>query len=315
MPYLGSLPVALQLAAYREWQRVGAEYIRLAITGTAISTLAALSSTSHRDMLRTVRRREDESKRAMAAAQRSREAAEEEQEWAERANTLKTQFLADMSHELRTPLNAILGYAQLMREELRSTADVPKETMQDIASVEQAGEHLLLVVNDILDASRLEAGRMPLNPEAVAVADLMSAVHEHARTRRVEADVEYVGAHGDAYVHCDVGLMSKLIVLLAVELSMGGRGKIVVGSQLLDGAHIELHLSTLNGADDDSPGSIAAGLSELRGTLLGALEAALGTRAERGLAGDIKVTLKRVKSSTSGDAANHRPDESPGTSE
>ena len=79
---------------------------------------------------------------------------------AEAANYAKSQFLANMSHELRTPLNAILGYAQILQ---RNTA-IPAEIQKKIAIMERSGEHLLTLINDILDLSKIEAGKLELQP-------------------------------------------------------------------------------------------------------------------------------------------------------
>lgn len=79
---------------------------------------------------------------------------------AEAANDAKSQFLANMSHELRTPLNAILGYAQILQ---RNTI-IQTEVREKIAIMERSGEHLLTLINDILDLSKIEAGKLELQP-------------------------------------------------------------------------------------------------------------------------------------------------------
>ncbi len=90
---------------------------------------------------------------AMAEAQTARTAAEQ-------ANELKTQFLANMSHELRTPLNSIINFTRILGTGLRGP--VTPEQRDYLARVRQSGEHLLGLINDILDLSKIEAGHMDL---------------------------------------------------------------------------------------------------------------------------------------------------------
>jgi len=91
---------------------------------------------------------------------------------AEEANLAKSRFLATMSHELRTPLNAILGFSEVMKGELFGTHNVPayKEYSNDIHS---SGEHLLMLINEILDLSRVEAGRYELREESFALVNIV----------------------------------------------------------------------------------------------------------------------------------------------
>ncbi|KFB10122.1 sensor histidine kinase [Nitratireductor basaltis] len=91
---------------------------------------------------------------------------------AEEANLAKSRFLASMSHELRTPLNAILGFSEVMAKEV--LGPIENDTYRDYASdVHESGKHLLALINEILDLSRIEAGRYQLNEEPVILSDVV----------------------------------------------------------------------------------------------------------------------------------------------
>jgi signal transduction histidine kinase/DNA-binding response OmpR family regulator len=93
---------------------------------------------------------------------------------AESANKAKSQFLANMSHELRTPLNAIIGYSEMLKEDVQASAD--KQMADDLDRIYSAGSNLLSLINDVLDLSKVEAGKMQLYIEDVKVAALIDEV-------------------------------------------------------------------------------------------------------------------------------------------
>ncbi|MCU1261542.1 MAG: hypothetical protein JWO80_4427, partial [Bryobacterales bacterium] len=89
----------------------------------------------------------------------------------ESANMAKSQFLASMSHELRTPLNAIIGYSEMLQEEVEELG--AGELRPDLQKVHAAGKHLLELINEVLDLSKIEAGRMELYQEELDIADAL----------------------------------------------------------------------------------------------------------------------------------------------
>ena len=93
---------------------------------------------------------------------------------AKEANLAKSKFLANMSHELRTPLNAIIGYGEMMFEEAQD--DGNEAMAEDLTKITNAGKHLLGLINDILDLSKIEAGKMELAITEFEADDIVSAI-------------------------------------------------------------------------------------------------------------------------------------------
>ncbi len=95
------------------------------------------------------------------------------------SSRMRSEFIAAMSHELRTPLNTIIGYSELIKEEIDASGD-PVVIRSDAESVLNSARHLLQLVNDVIDHSRLDAGRLQLTLENLPVAGVLAAVEEHA---------------------------------------------------------------------------------------------------------------------------------------
>jgi PAS domain S-box-containing protein len=94
----------------------------------------------------------------------------------EKANRLKSEFLASMSHELRTPINALIGYASLMLD--RIYGDLTPRQEEGLNRIQGAAQHLLALINDILDLAKIEAGRMPLHLDDVTLSDIVTEISQ-----------------------------------------------------------------------------------------------------------------------------------------
>lgn len=115
----------------------------------------------------------DRVKAETALAERTEQLAKARDE-AIQASRIKSQFLANMSHELRTPLNAIIGYSEMLQEEAEELGE--SLFAEDLAKISKAGNHLLALINDILDISKIEAGKMELHPETCSLPELIQDV-------------------------------------------------------------------------------------------------------------------------------------------
>jgi two-component system cell cycle sensor histidine kinase PleC len=133
------------------------------------TTLATLEARAEKDAL-------------IGELEQAKSISDEARHRAESANVAKSRFLAQMSHELRTPLNAILGFSEVMKSEIFGGHAVPayKEYSGDIHN---SGVHLLNLINEILDLSRIEAGRYELNEEAVSLVHVVADCHHLLKLR------------------------------------------------------------------------------------------------------------------------------------
>jgi signal transduction histidine kinase/sugar lactone lactonase YvrE len=123
---------------------------------------------------RSLREEQEKTLAALFETERQKEFAQEAMEAAEEANRLKSEFLANTSHELRTPLNAIIGYSEILEEDALRAGQ--QELVADLKRIQASARHLLGLINDILDLSRIEAGKMSLHLETFPVAQVLQDV-------------------------------------------------------------------------------------------------------------------------------------------
>ncbi len=157
------------------------DYILAAMALTAQGYFAALTYRLYSSTLATLEARAEKDA-LIGELEQAKAISDEARRRAEAANIAKSRFLAQMSHELRTPLNAILGFSEVMKAEVFGEHSVPayKEYSSDIHN---SGVHLLGLINEILDLSRIEAGRYELNEESISLVAVVEDCHHLLKLR------------------------------------------------------------------------------------------------------------------------------------
>jgi signal transduction histidine kinase/DNA-binding response OmpR family regulator len=146
--------------------------------------------------------------------QKAKEYAEEAQHAAESANRAKSTFLANMSHEIRTPLNAILGYAQILQRK----GDLPTDVKAAVETIEDSGNHLLRLINDVLDVSRIETGRLELQEtdfNLIALIDgLANMFQPRCEQKGLVCSVEFPTTKTPLLVYGDENRLRQILINL-----------------------------------------------------------------------------------------------------
>ncbi len=154
----------------------------------------------------------------------------------ERANRLKSEFLASVSHELRTPMNAIIGYTKLMLDGL--DGDLTEQQVADLQRVAQAADNLLGLINGLLDLAKIEAGKMELNAEEV---DVQTVVEEVIELVRPQAEAKGLGLEMDVprmlpAAFADRARVRQVLVNLAANaVKFTDHGSVTVAASTADG--------------------------------------------------------------------------------
>lgn len=188
----------------------------------------------------------------------------------EKANLAKGQFLATMSHEIRTPMNGILGMAQLLEHDLRSEEDRAK-----IQTILQSGKSLLGILNDILDLSKIEAGKMELTEEPFKPAQMIAQVkmlfEEQAREKSVEIHAQF-NSNPDLLVMADGNRIRQMLVNLvsnAIKFTNQGFVRINAEALFFMGSHVVLKFEVIDsgvGIEAEKLGQLFEPFSQVDGS-------------------------------------------------
>src|SRR3954451_5002021 len=179
--FAATFPVTAAIALHFALQSTLRDYILAAMAMTAQGYFAALAYRLYSTTLATLQARAEKDA-LIGELEQAKAISDEARKRAEAANISKSRFLAQMSHELRTPLNAILGFSEVMESEIFGTHAVA--TYKDYSGdIHNSGVHLLNLINEILDLSRIEAGRYELNEEAVSLAHVVGDCHHLLKLR------------------------------------------------------------------------------------------------------------------------------------
>jgi PAS domain S-box-containing protein len=162
---------------------------------------------------------------------------------AETANQAKSHFLANMSHELRTPLNAIIGFSEVISSALFGPLDARyRDYAQDING---SGLHLLRIINDLLDLSKVEAGRLELHDSPIALAKIFEACRRMVSDRAAAGGIKLDFGDTDLEVSADELRLEQVLLNLvsnAVKFTPTG-GRVAVAASLVAGGEVEIRVS------------------------------------------------------------------------
>ncbi|MFH1985628.1 MAG: cache domain-containing protein [Pseudomonadota bacterium] len=226
---------------------------------------------------------------------------------AEAANRAKSAFLANMSHELRTPMNAILGYSQLMQRDI----SLQPEQREQLNIINRSGEHLLALINDVLEISKIESGQTTLNPSSFDIRaflhDLEDMFGSSTDTKGLHFEIIGIGDLPQYVAADEAKLRQVLINLLGNAVKFTDQGGVIMRVVVEDGTaegmrlKVEVEDTGVGIAEDEMDKvfayfeQTASGRAKKNGTGLGL---AISRDYVRIMGGDITVASKEGKGST-----------------
>ena len=226
---------------------------------------------------------------------------------AERANVAKSSFLANMSHELRTPLNVILGFSQVMFRDPTAT----KEQRETLRIINQSGEHLLALINDVLEVTKIEAGKTSLKMDSFDLHHLLDTLEEMLRFKAENKGLKLTFKRSPdvpPYVQSDQGKVRQILINLinnGIKFTPQGKISLIVNAIHFGCDQVELKFIVKDTGIGISSAEIKqlfnpfvqteAGINSQQGTGLGL---SIGRKFARLMHGDIEVESKYGYGST-----------------